>query len=255
MNRESNLTKAEVQELFKQLRETGDKAIREKLVLNFLYLPKFLSQKYTFDKTSNFDDIYQTACIGLIYAVDRYDPETGFEFETFASPTIVGEIKKYYRDKQYLIRIPRKIQELNREIKKARTTLENKLKRPLTITDIADYLNLSEEQIIEALEGNNIIYPRSLSSTIENNVKGQDTLLIDIIGTEDDNLESAGLIQDMLVKIEQLDPIEKLIIVERYYKGKTQREVAELIDKSQMTVSRLEKKVMHKLRDDQEKQD
>lgn len=247
METKSQLTKSEAKELFIKLKETGDKDIRNQLIENFIYIPKLLTRKYAY-KSNDYEDIYQVACLGLMYAVNRYDPDKGFEFDTFASPTIIGEIKKYYRDKQFIIRIPRRIQELNREINRARTTLEHKLMRSPTISDIADYLEVTEEQIIEAMEGNNVIYPKSLSMEFDNNNEGQETTLLDLIGADDDNIENIGLVEDMKKRLATLNPIERMIIEERYYKGKTQKQVADIIGKSQMTVSRLEKKVMEKLR-------
>lgn len=247
METKGQLSKAEAKQLFRELKETGNKLIRDQLIENYIYIPKLLTRKYAY-KSNDYEDIYQVACLGLMYAVDRYDPEKGFEFDTFASPTIIGEIKKYYRDKQFIIRIPRRIQELNREINRAKTTLEHKKMGTPTISDIAEYLEISEEQVIEALEGNNVIYPKSLSMEFDTSSDGQETTLMDLIGSADDNMENIGLVEDMRKRLETLNPIEKLIIEERYYNGKTQKEVADIIGKSQMTVSRLEKKVMQKLR-------
>lgn len=247
METSGQLTKQETKELFTQLKETGDRGIRNKLIENYMYIPKLLTRKYAY-KSTDYEDIFQVASLGLIYAIDRYDPDKGFEFDTFASPTIIGEIKKYYRDKQFVIRIPRRIQELNREINRARTTLEHRLMETPTISDIADYLEVSEEEIIEALEGNNVIYPKSLSLEFDSNNEGQETTLMDLVGISDDNMENIGLVEDMKKRLSTLNPIERLIIEERYYNGKTQKEVAEIIGKSQMTVSRLEKRVMEKLR-------
>ncbi len=247
MESTSQLSKAEAKELFLELIKTRDKKIRNKLIENYLYIPKLLTRKYAY-KSNDYEDIYQVACLGLMYAVDRYDPSKGFEFDTFASPTIIGEIKKYYRDKQFIIRVPRRIQELNREINRAKTTLEHKLMSTPTISDIADYLEISEEQVIEALEGNNVIYPKSLSMEFEASNDGQETTLLDLVGSEDDNMENITTVEDMKNRLKTLNPIERVIIEERYYNGKTQKEVADIIGKSQMTVSRLEKKVMEKLK-------
>ena len=110
----NQMTKQESKKLFIEYKKTGDKEIRDRLIENFLYIPKLLVKKYAY-RSNDVEDIYQVACLGLMYAVERYDPDRGFEFDTFASPTIIGEIKKYYRDKQWIIRVPRRIQELNRE--------------------------------------------------------------------------------------------------------------------------------------------
>lgn len=117
----NQMTKQESKKLFIEYKKTGDKEIRDRLIENFLYIPKLLVKKYAY-RSNDVEDIYQVACLGLMYAVERYDPDRGFEFDTFASPTIIGEIKKYYRDKQWIIRVPRRIQELNREINRAKTT-------------------------------------------------------------------------------------------------------------------------------------
>lgn len=249
MEYNNQFSKEEAKEMFRELRRTGDKELRKKLIENYMYIPKLLVKKYAY-RTNDSEDIYQVACLGLMYAVDRYDPERGYEFDTFASPTIIGEIKKYYRDKQYIIRVPRRIQELNREINRARTQLEHKLMRAPTISEIADALDVTEEQVIEAIEGNNVFYPKSLSMEFDNHSDGQETTLMDLIGNEDEQIENIGNIEDLKQRLATLNPIEWMIIEERYYKGKTQKEVAQIIGKSQMTVSRLEKKVMEKLRAD-----
>ena len=92
---QSKLSKERTKELFIELKKTGSKDIRNQLIENYLYIPKLLTYKYAY-KSNDYEDIYQVACLGLMYAVDRYDPDKGFEFDTFASPTIIGEIKKYY---------------------------------------------------------------------------------------------------------------------------------------------------------------
>ncbi|MGI6109483.1 MAG: SigB/SigF/SigG family RNA polymerase sigma factor [Eubacteriaceae bacterium] len=247
MEYNNQIPKDKAKEMFRELRRTGDRDLRKRLIENYMYIPKLLVKKYAY-RSNDVEDIFQVACLGLMYAVDRYDPERGYEFDTFASPTIIGEIKKYYRDKQFIIRVPRRIQELNREINRARTTLEHKLMRTPTIKDIADYLEVTEEQVIEALEGNNVFYPKSLSMEFDNNSDGQETTLMDLIGDEDEQIENIGNVEDLKQRLATLNPVERMIIEERYYNGKTQKEVAAIIGKSQMTVSRLEKKVMEKLR-------
>lgn len=122
--------------------------------------------------------------------------------------------------------------------------------RTPTIKEIAQYLEVTEEQVIEALEGNNVFYPKSLSMEFDNNSDGQETTLMDLIGEEDEQIDNIANVEDLRQRLATLNPVERMIIEERYYKGKTQKEVAAIIGKSQMTVSRLEKKVMEKLRSD-----
>lgn len=247
MNSRNQLSKQESKALFIQYKENPTKEVRDRLIENFLYIPKLLCKKYAY-RPRDVEDIYQVACLGLINAVDRFNPDKGFEFDTFASPTIIGEIKKYYRDKQFIIRVPRRIQELNRDINRAKTALEHQLMHTPTISEIADYLDITEESVIEAMEGNNVMYSKSLSMEFESNADGQEATLMDLIGEEDEHIENVGHVEELRQRLATLNPVERMIIEERYYKGKTQKEVAEIIGKSQMTVSRLEKKVMEKLR-------
>ncbi|MGL4607723.1 MAG: SigB/SigF/SigG family RNA polymerase sigma factor [Eubacteriaceae bacterium] len=249
MKYEKGLTKEELRSLFAEYEETRDQEIRDRLIENYLYIPKILSRKYGHKNGDN-EDIFQVACLGLIYAVDRFETSRGYEFDTFATPTIIGEIKKYYRDREWIIRIPRKIQETNRSVNLARNDLEHKLMRNPKISEIADYLEISEEKIIEAMESNNVYSPRSLSMEYENNKDGQEVSLLDLIGNIDSNIENVENIAILKSKIDCLNPIERVIVEERFYNEKTQKEVAQLIGKSQMTVSRIEKKVMEKIKGD-----
>ncbi len=234
--------------LFVEYEKTRERDIRDQLIENYLYIPKILSRKYG-HKSGDNDDIFQVACLGLMYAVDRFDTSRGYEFDTFATPTIIGEIKRYYRDREWLIRIPRKVQDLNREVNQTRTMLEHKLMRSPTITEIAKYLEISEESIIKAMESNNVYYPKSLSMEYENSRDGQEVSLMDLLGNLDNNIENVENIDLLKTKIGELNPVERIIIEQRFFMEKTQKEVAEMINKSQMTVSRIEKKVMKKLKE------
>lgn len=248
MKYERKISKEEVKRLFEEYEKTRDRKIRDCLIENHLYIPKILSRKYAHKNGDN-DDIYQVACLGLMYAVERFEVSRGYEFDTFATPTIVGEIKRYYRDREWLIRIPRKVQDLNREINQTHSILEHKLMRSPTISEIARYMEISEETIIQAMESSHAYYPKSLSMEYESNQDGQEVTLMDLLGNTDSNIENVENIELLRKRIKNLNPVEKIIIEERFYHGKTQKEVAELIGKSQMTVSRIEKKVMLKLKD------
>ncbi len=248
MKYERKISKEEVKKLFEEYDKTKDRAIRDKLIENHLYIAKILSRKYG-HKSGDNDDIFQVACLGLMYAVERFDVSRGFQFDTFATPTIVGEIKRYYRDREWLIRIPRKVQDLNREINQVRALLEHKMMRSPTISEIAKYMEISEEDIIRAMESGHAYYPKSLSMEYESNQDGQEVTLMDLLGDADLGIENVGNIELIRKRIKNLNPIEKIIIEERFFEGKTQKEVAEIIGKSQMTVSRIEKKVMLKLKE------
>ncbi|KNZ41342.1 SigB/SigF/SigG family RNA polymerase sigma factor [Acetobacterium bakii] len=249
MRYERKFSKEKARELFVEYEKTRDRELRDRLIENYLYIPKILSRKYGHKNGDN-EDIFQVACLGLMYAVNRFDTTRGYEFDTFATPTIVGEIKRHYRDREWLIRIPRKIQDLNREVNQTRTMLEHQLMRSPTITEIANELEISEENIIKSMESNNAYYPKSLSMEYENTGEGKQVSLMDLLGTPDYNMENVENIDMLKKKIQALNPIEKIIVEQRFFREKTQKEVALLINKSQMTVSRIEKKVMEKLKED-----
>ena len=150
-----DIKKVDTKTLFKKFKETKDRKIREELIERHLYIAEILSKKYA-NRGIDYDDIYQVASIGLIYAIDRYDIDKGFEFSSFATPTIIGEIKKYFRDKGWTIRVPRRIQELSKKINNAKMILSQEFQRTPTVKDIAEYLNSTEEEILEAMEGSKV---------------------------------------------------------------------------------------------------
>lgn len=242
----SNLSKESALALFVVYEKKRSSEIRNHLVENYLYLAKILSQKYRYKNGDN-EDVFQVACIGLMYAVDRFDPDRGFTFETFATPTILGEIKRYYRDKETLIRIPRKIQELNHKVNQTQVLLEQKNMRSPTISEISDYLDVSEENIIAEMESNHAHYPMSLN--VELDTSNDDNLsLMDLLGTTDDDLEHVENI-DVIQRISQtFTPVERIVIEQRFLRQKTQKEVALFLERSQMTVSRLENTIKQKIK-------
>ncbi|CAK7061529.1 SigB/SigF/SigG family RNA polymerase sigma factor [Tissierella carlieri] len=239
--------KTEIKNLFKSYSQNKDKDTRDKLIEKHIYIAEILSKKYA-NRGIEYDDIYQVACIGLIYAIDRYDIDKGYEFSSFATPTIIGEIKKYFRDKGWTIRVPRRIQELSKKINNAKVFLSQQLQRSPTVEDIANYLKCSEEEILEAMEASKVYTPQSLDVTYDSNNEDKDVNLADLIG-EEDHYFSRIENNDFLVKtMEKLNDVEKQILIERYFNKKTQVSIAKMLDISQMTVSRIEKRVLEKLR-------
>lgn len=244
--------KDEVRELFKAYKETKDKKIRDKLIEKHLYIAEILAKKYA-NRGIEYDDIFQVACIGLIYAIDRYDIDKGYEFSSFATPTIIVEIKKYFRDKGWTIRVPRRIQELSKKINNAKMQLSQKLQRAPTVEDIADYLGTTEEEVLEAMEASKVYTPQSLDIAFDTNNEDKDVILSDLIG-EEDHYFSKIENNDFLVRtMEKLNDIEKRILIDRYFNKKTQVAIAKSLNISQMTVSRIEKRVLEKLRKELEK--
>lgn len=242
----------DIKELFRSYKENRDKLTRDTLIEKHIYIAEILSKKYA-NRGIDYDDIYQVACIGLIYAIDRYDIDKGYEFSSFATPTIIGEIKKYFRDKGWTIRVPRRIQELSKKINNAKVFLSQQLQRSPTVEDIANYLNCSEEEILESMEASKVYTPQSLDVTYDSNNEDKDVNLADLIGEEDHYFTRIEN-NDFLIKtMEKLNDIEKQILIERYFNKKTQVAIAKTLDISQMTVSRIEKKVLEKLKKEVER--
>lgn len=246
------LDKDQVKSLFKKLKETGDKTIRDQLIEHHLYIADILSKKYS-NRGIDYDDIFQVASVGLIYAVDRFDVDKGFEFSSFATPTIIGEIKKHFRDKGWTIRVPRRIQELSKKINNAKVHLSQTLQRSPTISDIADYLDYTEEEILETMEASKVYTPQSLDITFDSNGDDKDINLADLIGEEDLHFSKIENSDFILKTMKVLNEVEKEILIDRFFNKKTQVSIAERLDISQMTVSRIEKRVVEKLRKEAEK--
>lgn len=234
-------------ELFRLYGRTRDLEVRNFLVNKYLYIAEILSKKYT-NKGIDYEDIFQVASLGLIYAIERFDVERGYEFSSFATPTIIGEIKKYFRDKGWAIRVPRRIQELSKKIYTTKTRLQQELQRTPTIQDIADELGCSVEQVIEAMEASQVYSPKSLDISYDNNGDDKDIQLIDIVGKEDkvfDLIENRDFIANCM---EKLNEVEVKIVEDRFFKSRTQIQVASDLGVSQMTISRMEKKIIRKFR-------
>lgn len=248
---DKQLDREEQTRLFKEYKETKDKAIRDKLIEDNLYIAEILAKKYA-NKGIDYDDIFQVASIGLIYAVDRFDVDRGYQFSSFATPTIIGEIKRHFRDKGWTIRVPRRIQELSKKINNAKVDLAQGLQRSPTVKDIAEYLESTEEEILEAMEASKVYSPQSLDLTYDGG-EDSDISLADLIGEEDkyyEKIENNDFIEKAM---SILSETEKKILIDRYFNKKTQSAIAEELNISQMTVSRLEKKILEKMKNEIER--
>lgn len=233
--------------LFEIYSSTKNLEVREEIINRHIYIAEILSKKYS-NRGIDFDDIYQVACLGLVYAVDRFDISKGYEFSSFATPTIIGEIKKYFRDKGWTIRVPRRIQELSQKINQARNTLNQTLQRVPTIGEIADYLDVTSEEVLEAMEASKVYTPQSLDTPYESDGDDKETTLGDLVGVEDKRFDQIENNDFLSMIIGKLNDVEKKIIEYRYFKRKTQVDIATELGISQMTVSRVEKKIMDKFR-------
>ncbi len=234
-------------ELFQLYSETKDKEVRNELVNRYLYIAEILSKKYI-NKGIEYEDIHQIASLGLIFAIERFDISRGFEFSSFATPTIIGEIKKYFRDKGWGIRVPRRIQELSKKVNISKNILSQQLQRSPKVEEIARYLDVTEEQVLEAMEAGNVYNPKSLDLSYDSNGEDKDIPLSDLVGEEDEhfiNIENKDFIKK---NMEKLNEVEIKIVKARFFDSKTQMQVAKELGISQMTVSRMEKKIINKFK-------
>ncbi len=236
-----------INKLFEEYARTKDVAIRNELIERFLYIPEILSKKYV-NRGTDYEDIFQVASMGLLFAIERFDLSKGYEFASFATPTIIGEIKKYFRDKEWLIRVPRRIQNLSKKVSVTKVELQQRLQRTPTIDDIAKELNVTPEEVIEAMEGSYAYSPKSLDMTYKVHSDDKELSLIDMIGDADKNLEGIDNKDFLLRTMDKLNEMEREIVKDRFYNMKTQSQIASKLGVSQMTISRLEKKIIEKFK-------
>ncbi len=242
-----DIKKEENKRLFRVFDETRDLKVREEIIERHIYIAEILSKKYA-NRGIDFDDIYQVACLGLVYAVDRFDVSKGFEFSSFATPTIIGEIKKHFRDKGWTIRVPRRIQELSQKINLARNTLNQDLQRMPRVDEIADYLNVTSEDVLEAMEASKVYSPQSLDTPYESDGDDKETTLADLVGIDEKSFSEVENNDFLEIIINKLDDMEKKIIYYRYFERRTQVDIADKLGISQMTVSRVEKKIIERFK-------
>ncbi|MGK5685082.1 RNA polymerase sigma factor SigF [Actinoplanes sp. URMC 104] len=227
--------------------EAGDPAraaLRERTIEAWLPMAHHLARRYT-GRGEPTDDLVQVAVVGLIKSVDRYEPGHGVEFAGFAVPTILGEIKRHFRDRTWSIRVPRRLQELRMRITAANTELTQQMHRAPTMAEVAAHLEVTEEEVIEGLEGARAYQATSLSTPVgdEGNMELGDTL-----GAEDNGYELAEFRAALPPAVATLTPREQQIIALRFYGNQTQNQIAEKLGISQMHVSRLLAGSLAKLR-------
>lgn len=240
----SNDTKKDDATLFRNFRENPTRENRNKIVNKYLYLPEIISKKFL-NRGVDYDDIYQIGCVALINAVERFDPGKGVKFVSFATPTILGEIKRYFRDKAPAIRVPRRIYEIYQKVNNAREQLTFELQRPPKVQEIARYLKMSEEAVLEIIESWGLYNMRSFDQEIYD---GSDIEFHETIGEDDNTFEKIEN-RDFLEKsMDMFNDVEKEFIKLRYYGNKTQKAIADKMGVSQMYVSRMERNVLKKFR-------
>ena len=241
-------TKEQIFEWIKAYQETEDEDAQTNLVLNYQRLVESIARKYSNGKSYH-EDIVQVGMLGLLGAIRRYDPEFGRTFEAFAVPTIIGEIKRFLRDKTWAVHVPRRIKELGPRIKSAVETLTTELQRSPKVIEIAEYLEVEEDDVLEAMEMGRSYQALSMDHSLESDSDGSSITLFDVIGQQDDGFEKTD--QRMLVAnaLSVLSEREKQVIQYTYIDQLSQKEAGDKLEISQMHVSRLQRKAIKKLQD------
>lgn len=242
--------RARARELFAELAampvETREHSTaRRVLVEMHLPLVEYLARRFR-NRGEPLDDLVQVATIGLIKSVDRFDLERGVEFSTYATPTVVGEIKRHFRDKGWAIRVPRRLQELKLALTKATSDLSQRLGRSPTVAELAGHLGMSEEEVLEGLESANAYSAVSLDAPDG----GDDDApaVADSLGVMDDALEGVEYRESLKPLLEKLPAREKKILMLRFFGNMTQSQIAAELGISQMHVSRLLARTLAQLR-------
>ncbi len=216
-----------------------------------MYLPlvRSLARRYA-SRGEHFDDLVQVGAIGLIKAIDRFDLERGVELTTYATPNIVGEIKRYFRDKGWSVRVPRGLQELNIRLNKVIDELVPKLQRSPTIQELAEAASATPEEVLEALETSQAYNSVSLQASPNGEGGEEDAGLIDYLGSEEEAYDTMEDRTTLAPGFAKLDKRERYILHLRFFEGLTQSQIAERVGISQMHVSRLIRRSLEKLREE-----
>lgn len=220
-------------------------SLRDELVTMNLPLVEHLARRFR-DRGENHEDLVQVGTVGLIKAVDRFDTSRGVQFSTYATPTIVGEIKRHFRDRGWAIRVPRRLQELRISLSRATSELSQQTGRSPTVAELARHLEISEEEVLEGLESAQAYATSSLDAGTS---QGDDSMSLGAtMGDVDLSLEGVDNRESLKPLLAALPERERQILFLRFFDNKTQSEIAEDLDISQMHVSRLLARTLAKLR-------
>jgi len=232
-------------ELLRRYHHDGDVEARERLIEQYLPLVRSLARRYSY-RGEQLEDLVQVGCIGLIKAIDRFDVDRGVELTTYATPNIIGEIKRHFRDKGWSIRVPRGLQELNVKLSKLIEELTVQLERSPTIPELAKAASVEEEEVLEALETGQAYSTLSLSAPTSGDDEDLDPL--ESLGELEPEYEVSEDRAVLAPGLRVLDERERKILHLRFYDGLTQSQIAQQVGISQMHVSRLIRRSLEKMR-------
>jgi RNA polymerase sigma-B factor len=247
----ATLSKDEVRDLFRAYTDAHGEAeraiVREKLVDQYIGLVEFLARRFR-NRGELLEDLVQVGTIGLLKAIDRFDLEREVEFSTYATPTIVGEIKRHFRDKGWAVRVPRRLQELHLELTKVISNLGQEIGRSPTVAEIAEAAGTTEETVLEGMEIAQAYNFTSLDAPLDSE-DSESSSFADQIGTDDDQLANLEYRAALAPEMAKLPERERRILYLRFYKAMTQSEIADRLGISQMHVSRLLNRTLIRLRE------
>jgi len=234
-------------ELFARWRRFRDRRARDELIERFLPLARKLARRYV-QSSEPYEDLVQVASLGLVKAVERFDPDRGFAFSSFAVPTIVGELKRYFRDTAWALHVDRGAQERVRRITDAQQKLSSRTGRMPTVDELAQYLEMSQEAVLDGLQTAEAYGAVSLDAPLAGE-EDEETSRLDAIGEEDERLDLVDQHATIFAAARHLPNREREILFLRFGEDLTQSEIAERVGVSQMQVSRLLRRSLQRLRE------
>ncbi|MGI8711802.1 MAG: SigB/SigF/SigG family RNA polymerase sigma factor [Solirubrobacteraceae bacterium] len=235
-----------VDELFRRHRTVPDPALVEELVRRFEPLTRSIARRY-YSRGEPLDDLMQVANVGLLKAIARFDPQRGFAFTTFATPTMLGELKRYFRDSGWALHVPRGVKERAVELARVSEQLAAQLGRSPSVPELATALGVSEEQTLEALEAYHARHAAPLDHGSDEDDGGPGSLTA-VLGAEDERLEQAEYLTMIARGVDTLSDSDRLILYLRFGRDLTQSEIAQRVGTSQMQISRLLRAAIEKIR-------
>ncbi|MDD6154199.1 MAG: sigma-70 family RNA polymerase sigma factor [Eubacteriales bacterium] len=238
------------EELFIKYKQNPTIELRNEIVEKYLYMVDILIRKYT-GKGVEYDDLKQVGALALVQAVERFDPDRGFTFSAFATPTIVGEIKKYFRDKQWSLKVPRRVKEMSGRVQQARDKFFLENHREPNIKDLAEATGFSDEDIVEVLDSSNAYTTYSLNKTFDDDGEDSGAASLEKYTGFDEKGFTSVEINDIIQKVlKEFPDDDRYIFRERVIFGRSQADIAKTLGISQMTVSRTERKIKERLQEE-----
>jgi RNA polymerase sigma-B factor len=241
----ANRSDQAVDERFGLYRRTGDRRVRDELVEEHAPLAHFLASRFA-NRGEPRDDLVQVALVGLFKAVERFDPDRGLQFSTFATPTILGELKRHFRDRGWAVRVPRRVQELHLQLGRIVSALGQEKGRSPTPGEVAERAGVSEESVLEAMEAGSLYRLVSLDGSVTPDDEGGE--LAACLGDDDPEFERIEHRSEIAELLNVLPARERRIVELRFFESMTQSEIAEHVGVSQMHVSRLLNRSLDRLR-------